>query len=49
MKQKEVTKTFMMISNGKKPCGLLDYIKYFSALRVNTYVVEFIGTFFSFI
>ena len=37
MKQKELTNTFLMISNWKKPFGLYGfYNKYFSALGANT-------------
>ena len=39
MKQKELTQTFMMILNWKKPFGLHDlYKKYFSALRVKYFI-----------
>ena len=38
--RKELTETFMTISNWKNPIGLHDlYKKYFSAIRVNAYHV----------
>ena len=40
MNQKELTKTFMMISNGKKHFGLYDVTKKISTSRVNACIMK---------
>ena len=42
MKRKDITKTFMMISNGEKPLNSMVYINFFSALRVKGLRVQLI-------